>query len=357
MATTPRLITLLLACFLGQSALKAQDGPSLSAFYQQFQEVEFEHLHVYSFDRRPAEFLETSLYPFKGQRLDSSFYPMLEKLLEPYSPYTIDDAFFATYRFHLNGQLEALLLREFKEGGEEHHIHLLLYDNQKAQITQHQTLAYSFGYEGAMGGMESCWVDLNKDGQKDLLTRKREDYYSPDGNHSSQDSMFLYFWAENAKPQQITIQDATIQASLAADFPYHQSLRLSAQSRIFLRDSLKLLPAPAATSSWYLLLDQHPNLAAATEALKQYQQQFIQPKKYSLDYSQFEVHQKQGAYHLVISGLYTENNARILQHRLQELSNLNIQAVLKEDFCPNSKYRPGRYDLPKPLMSYYDCED
>lgn len=166
-------VCLLLAFLLHTAPLQAQ-SPSLKDFYQEFEETQAEDLHIYAFARIPADFSTTSRYPFKGARLDTSYFSLMEKLLDPYSSYLPEDAFFALSRYYLTGRYEGLLLREYRDAGGEHHIHLLIYDNESQRMVHHQTLAYGYGYEGSMGGQESWIVDINQDGQLDLLSRQWE---------------------------------------------------------------------------------------------------------------------------------------------------------------------------------------
>lgn len=344
--------SLFLALTLSFSMAQAQEVTP-QTIYQQFEEASVEELHVYAFSRQPADFLESSLYPFKGKRLDSTFNPLLEQLFKPSYPYTSEDAFFATHRFYITGQYEGLLLREFKEGGQEHHIHLLVYDNQASQIAHHQTVAYGFGYEGATGGRESWITDLNRDGQLDLISRQWEDYYSPMGEQSGMDSTFLSIWSNQAIPVVKAIEDSLLEKSLAKRFPYYHAYSTNYSKELqeyFDKDESK------ESTSYYLVLGSYPSLDGASAALELYKEQFIRPEQYHLDFSQFEIHKKGPQFKVLISGLYYEVHADILQHRLQGLQEQPIPIIRKEDYCPKSRYKAGCYDCKPQRPGYYECE-
>lgn len=321
-------------------------------FYSLFTEIEFDVLHIYSFARCPGTFRETSTYPFKGIEIDSTSFSLLEDGLDPIDIDIKDSRFYATYRFYLTSKLEVLLLREFHDGGQEHHIHYLVYDHSKNNITEAVKLSYAYGYEGSSGAMESWILDLNKDGQKDILTRSwSHSYIGRDALEVSHDSTVISIWKENELIQ-TGISDTLLKKQLENDFPYYKKNRLSyttkRQLENYLKNQTDIQIADETVNTWCIVTGNNSDLSSAKIELEHAKKIIGINHKYNLDYRLFRIHKKKDLYYTIIKDFDTKTEAEIALLAIKKELSEAAYIVDLNNWCKETEYQSG---------GYYSCEE
>lgn len=319
----------------------------IKEFYSLFSEIEFDVLHVYSFARHPATFQETSTYSFKGIEVDTSFYVLLIDVLSPIGLNVRSSRFYATYRFYITSTLEALLIREFHDGGQEHHIHYLVYDNVKDKLTQEFKLSYAYGYEGSFGAMESWILDLNKDGQKDILTRSwSQSFIGSNAYEIYQDSVITSIWLEN-ELSSIGIMDTLLKKQLAVDFPYYKknSLSYTTEQQLsgYLKKRANIQVSNDQLGNWCIVACSDKDLSSAKYEIERARKIIGINQKYDLDSRQFEINKKNNRYYTVIPRFKTETEAKVALIEIHKRFNKTAYVINFENWCEKAEYQTGDY--------------
>ncbi|MGB1216407.1 MAG: hypothetical protein ACPG5P_00940 [Saprospiraceae bacterium] len=331
----------------------AQD--TTKQFHSLFEEIEPDGLHIYSFARVPAIFPSTSTYVYKGLRVDTSFHTIIEDVLYPNHPSGMEyTEFFATYRFYISNKLEALLIREFKAGGREHHIHYLVYDNMNEKLVDSQTLSYAYGYEGGEGLRESWILDLNKDGQRDIVTRSSSTYTGNEYSHTH-DSLLLSIWSDG-ELLKIGIADTLLKKQFEEDFPYYKKTFLGIHTEENLVDYLeketkiKVQENNYPYRYWSIIAGSDKDLESAKHELRRAEEIFREDSKYGLNWVQFEILKKNDRYYTIIKEFTTEVEARIALLEIQKKFNKTAYILNLDEWC-------GTLDKEKSRHRYSECLD
>lgn len=318
-------------CF-GQNA-KFQD------FKKFFQPVEFEYLHVYSFARIPGKFASTSLYPFKGEKVDSTYFTLFENVIEPIDMKASYSDFYAAYRFYLTGKQEVFLLREFHEGGSEHHIHFLVYDHAKQNFVKSRKLSYAYGYEGAWGQQESWLLDLNQDGILDLVTRKySESFIGADAEKIVEDSVLIGTW-KNDDFVFVNVQDSVLKKSLEQKFPFYSNPKyqlISKDLEVFLEKKLKI--RKEKFGKWNVIIAKDTSHAQAEIDIEIANSMFGDDPIYGINRYKFSIYHKNGFFHVLVGDFNTKNQAEIAMSILLKSVTDKAFVVDLEKWCEKRGY-------------------
>lgn len=338
--------------FLGICAQINAQEKNIDAFYNLFEEIEFDVLPVYTYMRHPEMFQETNPYLFKGEKLDTVYYELLVDVLESIDTELKYSSLFALRRFYLTSQLEVLLIREYHDGGSEHHIHYVLFDNQKRSLLNTYKLAYSYGYEGGSGNTESWLLDINEDGFKDILTRHwTESYSGPDANYYFEDTFRVLLWKEDAFLE-IPIDDPALEKQLIQDFPFHLEPGLSYQTGKKFFDYLNKtegIEIPKYKGeNWCIIAGADVDLPAAKHEEKRVIEIFGYDYKYGIDARMFIIHQKDGKYYTLIKGFENRNEAEIALIEIKKRFNKTAYIRNYKEWCAKPEYKKGYY---------YKCKD
>ncbi len=200
----------------------------MTEFYALFDEISFESLYVYSDGRVTSEYDETSSYPFKGRKLDTSYFQLLAPHILPVGDSFDQINLYSISKFKISPNYEALLVREFDQVSDSR-IHLLLYVPKSNKIVQSQELMFGFGSEGSFGIKESWITKLNNDQYLDIFTNSEENYISAGDNDAynelNLDTTTVRIWNQNEFVQ-MEIKDSLLLVELKNDFPLNKSPQL-----------------------------------------------------------------------------------------------------------------------------------
>ncbi len=317
-------------------------------FYALFQEIEFEVLHVYSFPRIPGIFPATGYYQYKGTKIDSTFYDLMDNgVVKPINREWEYTHFFATFRFHLTSNLEVLLVREFHEGTREQCIHYLIYDRVKEQLIGSKLITNAYEDEGFFEAMESWILDLNEDGQKDILTRScREEFLAPDAYMEYQDRVSISIWS-NKKLLEREITDTILKKQLEADFPYYKRNELSYATKQnlsnFLKKKKSITSEETTSIAWCIIAGSDKDLQAAEYELERAKKILGNKYKYGLDDKLVEIHKKNNRYYTVVKIFKTKVEAEIALVEIKNKINKTAYIVNLNSWCKELKYQQGEY--------------
>ncbi len=345
-----RLI-LIIPCLFFVHVLTAQNQ-SFDAFRALFNEIEFEELHAFTFTRYPGHFTETSLYPFKGTEIETSFYHLMEDKMESIDSEMKYSILFATHRFYLTDKLEVFLVREYHDGGGEHHIHYLIVDSEKKTIIKDMDIAYGYGYEGAMGNTESWIMDVNKDGIKDIITRTWTEYFLTEEPHYIlKDTFEINIW-KNDDYQSVGVSDSTLTAYMMEAFEFHFKNRFDYQTENdlsqFLEQEIQVSITDDADEKWSIVAGSDKDLESAKFEIYRAEKIIGYDYKYLLDTRQFQTIKKGERYYTVISGFPTKNDAAIALLEIQRVFNPTAWLIDMDNWCDTLDYQRGMW---------YQCED
>lgn len=206
---------------LSYTFLNAQTKEELLSFYNQFEPVEFDLLHVYTDGRQEkAIYNPKSSYPFKGKAILPSMAALLEKRLD-LDP---NKEFFAIYRYEIRPQIEGLLVRVYDKDMLSNSIYTLVYNHQTQSIAEGVLLASDYQAEGGSGAEQSWLFDFNKDNFPDVLTRSYYDRYdfkkkSDNLEHIHQEESYLTIFEAFAFNSKL-VENKDLQKDLEKEFPY-----------------------------------------------------------------------------------------------------------------------------------------
>lgn len=328
----------------------AQDNKT-AAFISLFQEIEFEGKHVYSFSRKPSDFPSTSTYPYKGILIDSSFHSLFTEI----DPEDLDPpAFYATYRFFVNYNIEALLVRESQIQGTEHHIHFLVFNHEKNKVTSSLTLSYQYGYEGGFGGMESWIMDVDNNGIKDVVSRMWSELqftdYEGEFVQTHHDSVTISIF-DGTKFQEIGVKDTLLQKGIEADFPYYEEpyFKYNIEEHLFdyLKEEIDFEKPERSDYSWNVIAGSDKDLPAAQHEIKRAEEIIGFNYKYGLDARLFQTYENNGRFYTIIQ-FRTKAAAEIALREIQKVFNATAYIVHEKEWCPEAEYQTGWY---------YRCKD
>lgn len=322
-----------LLLILAGSNLPAQN-PRFQLLYNLFSEAEFESLHLYSFAHRPGDFRETEIYPFKGRRISPGLLDLFKDHITSIDLNPADSDFYACQRFFLTDTLEVLLVREFHDGGMEHHIHLLMYDNVREHVTGSLKGAHAYGYESGWGKLESYITDLDGDGYLDVLGRKYEAGYS-DGNHFELDSITVHVWM-GTEWKAVPVTESGMLGNLRDKFPYQEEPRLNGPERDALRIMMK---APEGRSAphrdWCIVMGEFDQPEWTVLARAKIETVVSMNEKYGLDSRLFYTVERGGKFHVVMRNHLSENEARIAAGELRRRGIEVLGIFPEEEWCPD----------------------
>ncbi|MBL4648352.1 MAG: hypothetical protein JKY03_01380 [Aureispira sp.] len=201
--------------------LNAQTKEEMLFFYNKFEPIEFDLLHIYTNGpQEKSTYNPKSSYPFKGKAIVSSRTPFLEKLLD------IDAGkdFFALYRYSITTQVEGLIIRMYDKETLSNSIYTLVYHHKTNTLEEGIQLAHDYQAEGGSGAIQSWLLDLNEDGLPDVLTRSYYDRYdlkqdSDDLEHIHKEESYLVIF-DNLIFNNTLIHNRDLQKNLEKEFPY-----------------------------------------------------------------------------------------------------------------------------------------
>ena len=312
---------------------------NIDTFYSLFSEVDFETLTVYTHGRVPAKYPKTSLYPFKGQKVNPSLHYLLgsEKNTDSFSE------LFATYRFYINPTLEALLIREYTVP--EHRMYCLVYDNQHKKVLKEIELAYNYGYEGSFGGKQSSFLDINKDGFVDILTRFWEQHVYSSINSDSiyfeeVDSLYFQIWSKG-KFEKVLIKDEKIVHNLKNSFQFYHPSQLPYQDEKLLVDVGIIEKKESQHNHWAIIAGSDSDLEKAkyeVERMVRFKSDY-----YRLRSCYPEIHKKTERYYTIITCFENKNDAEIALKKVKMYFNKTAYLVGYKKWCSQKEYQKGYY--------------
>jgi hypothetical protein len=180
------------------------ENDSANIFLNAFQDISVDTLHVFSqFDR-------VQNGTFQGKEIDKSFYQYFA--FDENLTYNLKDSngpkenIYACYKFKLSDSTTGLLIRTPSQY-DVTAIDLFVWDNSTQRIESKETLSDGFGDEGWYFVQDAWITDLNRDGQLDILKRKRDHDEDLDDSKkvTNSDSIFV-FLAKDNKFQKSTMQ-------------------------------------------------------------------------------------------------------------------------------------------------------
>jgi uncharacterized protein YcfL len=202
-----QLLTILLfaltSCSSNQNNNQALIGENDSAniFLSAFQDISVDTLHVFS------QFDAAQNAKFQGKEIDKLFYHYFtfdENLT--YNLKENNGPIYSCYKFKLSDTKTGLLIRTPSQY-DVTAIDLFVWDNATKRIESKETLSDGFGDEGWYFVQDAWITDLNRDGQLDILKRKRDHDEDLDDSTkvTNTDSIFI-FLAKDYKFQKSTLQ-------------------------------------------------------------------------------------------------------------------------------------------------------
>ncbi|WP_052599849.1 hypothetical protein [Aureispira sp. CCB-QB1] len=204
---------------LNTNILFAQTKKQLSNFYQNFDSIKFELLHLYTDGlQATASYSSNSSYPFKGKKINPP--PLLKKVLKV--DHTND--YFAIFRYSIAPQIEGLILRVYDQEMQSNTIYNLIYNTSTQTIRESILLAHDYQAEGGSGATQSWILDLDNNHQLDILTRSYYDKYeyknaSEEVHLIHRENSYLNI-VKQSHFQRTPVQNEDLQQLIANDFPY-----------------------------------------------------------------------------------------------------------------------------------------
>lgn len=324
-------------------------GLTLDGGSDAFSQVKFDLLQVYTLGRVPGDFPSTSWYPFKGQRLHPALSAAISQALDE-DP-SLYDAYYATHKFDLTARYEGCLLRAFYEGGSEHHIYLLVYDRDAQRIHQTAEIAYSYGYEGGQGAMESWLTDLNGDGVVDILSRSWAESQIPEGDSlraTHQDRVRLGIW-DGEQFVLMGVVDAQLQAQIENQFSYHGEEFVDLRVREGVAAYLKhqghpsLIPTATYPSVWAIIQPSGTDLAIARRDLDRVRKALESRAAFDPDFQMIELVQQGDTLYIAVGQFYQKDPAEVALRRMADLLHPAARLVDLSQWCPDRRYQEGGF--------------
>lgn len=326
---------LIFLAFSLSSNLFAQE----SSFFKLFEEVEFEQLQVYSFDR--IEFKKTDVYPYKGQKINKENLIFLEDFFDSLALSYND--FFAVYHYPINKELEGFLVRESISEGTENMIYCLIYDLSKQRFIHQIELANAYSYESASGGFETWLIDLNKDGYHDFLTYSQEELLSMENGEVDlkyiQKTFITFF--EKKELKEIEIIDTLFKKQLLQDFPFYQNHYFSFSTQNSLNSFLTKQGKEVnkTVNNWAIIIGSDKDLESAINEKKRFQKIFKEENRYGIYFYLVTTYQNNGRFYTILdSDFKTKTHAQISLRKLQKNFNKTAYIIDLKQWCPNYKY-------------------
>lgn len=290
---------------------------SFSDFKRFFQEVKFDYLHVYSeWNNNDAEYPKGSLHPFKGNKIDSSYYSLFHaQILNINSKYLLNDVptgdyYAAIYRFFISQTQQAFIVRGHSESMREQPIYCLIFDIVENKCIQAIQLADFFGYESAFGNKEAWLLDLNEDGVLDILTRSWMEtttlLANDDVKIKETDSLRAFVWNKN----KFIIKEVNSISFLRQKFKLREVPSMTFPEQQKLTMILNGSAHESKQHDYFLVLGETKNLKEAI-IRKQELGKFDQKEYLYLADKQLEIYFYDGYYFTVMKGFLTENDVKI----------------------------------------------
>ncbi len=307
---------------------------------KQFKEVEFDKLYVHSASRVPATYPATSLYAFKGVKLENTQADFFAGILNEYD---FGD-FYATYRFNISENLEAWLVRACYLDGVEHHIFQFVYDKHSKKIIENRQLAHDFGYEGGAGMRKSLILDMNRDGKPDLLTYTWQESYIPDEPepyYVEIDSLILSVW-KGGKLVSQTISDTTSQKELMSLFPSSglNSIRPQFEDKLvgLLENEMEVEVSEFYNYKWGIVIGSDETVEAAQFESDKAKKILQSNEKYSFRMRNPIIFSKNNRYYTIISSFKNKEEAEKALPEIKKLVRKDAYIINEKKWCPNHKY-------------------
>jgi hypothetical protein len=205
-----QLLTILLfaltSCSNNQSNNQTLTGEndSTKIFLSAFQDISIDTLHVFS------QFDANQNTQFQGKEIDKSFFHYFAFDETLTSNLKDNNGFrqniYSCYKFKLSDSKTGLLIRTPSQY-DVTAIDLFIWDNVTKRIESKETLSDGFGDAGWYFVQDAWITDLNRDGQLDILKRKKDHEVDLDDSTkvSNTDSIFVFLARDN-KFQKSTLQ-------------------------------------------------------------------------------------------------------------------------------------------------------
>lgn len=180
---------------------------------------------------RAAPDVKGHAYPFKGTKLviDSSK-PTLP-VPEGYLAWKDIDAAYGLFRLNMDEDQELWFWRAFYEGGYEHRLYATAYDSKTARPLQTLEVAYCYAYESNAVDLQAWLVDINQDGEPELISHEvATGYEGPDNQLYGKHRLFVHNWNQE-KWLVNEIPDGELKHSLLQQFPLEPYERLAPSLR------------------------------------------------------------------------------------------------------------------------------
>ncbi len=323
---------LLISC---HSKVQAQDFQKLYSLFEEIEFQELNSLHLFTLGRR-HDLRPTALYPFKGKKIPKELHKLLNATLKKDYELTL----YACMRFYINGTTEALIIREYQDSGSESILYFLVYNNKKEEITQSVFLSNCYGYEGGEGATDSWIIDIDNDGQKDILTRGYQVYHiGENADYHRNDTTYIHTWKNNKLVSTI-VKDKITQEKLAEDFPYFKMTYLSRDTKKMLQDKKVIDSKKPENDKWCIIVSVDNSLENAEHECKKGINKVGYNNKYDLDARYFEIIEKDKKYYTILRGFRHKAKAEIA---LKELK----KETFKTAFLVDQKERFGKLELIK----------
>ncbi|MGK0390305.1 MAG: hypothetical protein ACI94Y_003057 [Maribacter sp.] len=324
----------------------------MERFSNLFKEIEMDAIHYHAQYHRSSEFEATSIYPFIGTKIDSSFFYLFEKNLETFDIELAYSEFYAVHRFYLTAHSEGLIIREHHDDTKSFQLHYLILNNDENVFLHHQILAFNYGYEGSSGNIESWLIDINKNGIKDIITRQwSQQYLAEDGKYLEQDTFSLFIW-EDDDLKEIGIKDEELQEQLSSDFPFYDKPSISYDTgknlSKYLAKKANIYIPEYYTENWVIVAGSDKNLEAAKFEKNRATDIIAYDYKYHLDTRHFGIYQKNKRYYTIITNFKTKNEAEIALLEIKKKFNATAYVINMDQWCKDNEYVKG---------GFYQCLD
>jgi hypothetical protein len=335
-------VFLLLSLFLFANQFVFAQSNQTEKLRQKFKEVEFEKLYVHSSSRVPATYPATSLYAFKGTKLDNTQAKFFKESLNS-DEY---ESFYATYRFKISDNIEGWLLRACYEDGLEHHIFQFVYDKSSKKIIENKELAHHFGYEGGFGIRNSLILDINKDGKPDLLTYTWFESSSYDSeldglDYQEEDSLILSVWNQGKMISQ-TVIDTVLQKELMRFFPTEgeNSVDAHLENKLvgLLENDMKVEVSKFYNYKWGIVIGSDKTLEAAHFEGEKAKKLLQSNKKNNFRWNNLAFYSKTNRYYTVFSTFKTKEDAEKALPEIKKLIRKDAYIINEKKWCPKFKY-------------------
>ena len=347
-----RVLLFFLAFWLCSTGVCAQaTAAQADSFYALFTEARFTTLSLYSVPRHPGDFPKGTTYLYAGVKVDRRMAAaVLKDVLIPLDVDMTSSEYYATIRYPLAPGKEALLLREFHDGGYEHVIHCVVFDTKNKKAIQAIPLTNAYGYEGGEGEKQSWITDLNQDGVPDIVSRGWMQYRYTDMADefvvTTYDSTSLHIWT-GKQYTRVPVIDSALLSALAKDFPYYQTSSLTYPATELIFKTIADTLPKAVNDAWAVVLSSSKDVkqvekAAAdignTKAITDYRYPG-QPYYYT------EIVQKGKTYYLLCPHMQTRNEAELERDRVKGLYPIQGDIVYMKEWCKTKTHLPDGYPL------------